>query len=53
MFAFADEEDILVVVFDKEIRECAHVKCVHGGDCLIEAIFGSIFKDFFDYEFMP
>ncbi len=40
MFAFADEEDILIVVFDEEIRERVHVMCVHGRDCLIEVIFG-------------
>lgn len=53
MFTFADEEDILIVVFDEEIRERVHVTCVHGCDCLIETIFGSFFKDFFNYEFMP
>lgn len=53
MFTFADEEDILIVVFYKEIRERVHVMCVHGCDCLIEVIFGSIFKDFFDHEFVP
>lgn len=53
MFAFADEEDILIVVFDEEIRERVHVTCVHGRDCLIEVIFGSIFKDFCDHKFVP
>ena len=53
MFCVANEEDILVAVFDKEVRERVHVKCVHGRDCLIETIFGSILKDFFDHEFMP
>lgn len=53
MFAFVDEEDIFIVVFDKEIRERVHVKCVHGRDCLIEVNFGSIFKDFCDHKFVP
>ena len=53
MFAFADEEDIFIVVFDKEIRERVHVKCVHGSDCLIETVFGSFFKDFFNHKFVP
>ena len=53
MFGFMHDENILVAVFDKEVRERVHVKCVHGRDCLIETIFGSILKDFFDHEFMP